>query len=67
MDGPRNDHTWRSKVDRERQMLYDITYMWNLINNINELISKQKQTHRPRKQSYGCQKGRGADKLGVWN
>ena len=36
---------------RERQVSY-ITFMWNLKNNINEL-TKQKQTHRHRKQSYG--------------
>ena len=30
MDGPRDDHTKWSKSDRERQILYDITYMWNL-------------------------------------
>ena len=27
-----------SKSDRERQMPYDITYMWNLKYNTNELI-----------------------------
>ena len=26
--------------------VYDITYMYNLKNDVNELISKQKQTHR---------------------
>ena len=26
--------------DRERQISYDITYMWNLKNNTNELIYK---------------------------
>ena len=30
--------------DRERKMLYDFTYMWNLKNKINEQ-AKQKQTH----------------------
>ena len=30
MDGPRDDHTKWSKPDKERQILYDITYMWNL-------------------------------------
>ena len=27
-----------SEVVRERQILYDITYMWNLKNNTNEYI-----------------------------
>ena len=32
------------------------------------LFTKQKQTHRLRKQTYGYQrgKGRGRDKLGIW-
>ena len=31
-DGPRDCHTEWSKSDRERQMSYDIAYMWNLKN-----------------------------------
>ena len=38
MDGPRDYHTKWSKSERERQIPYDITYMWNLKYNINELI-----------------------------
>ena len=30
MDGHMEYHTKWSKSDRERQMSYDITYMWNL-------------------------------------
>ena len=30
MDGPRHYHTNWSKSERERQILYDITYMWDL-------------------------------------
>ena len=33
--------------------------MWNLKNDTNELIYKQKQTHRHRKQTYGYQRGKG--------
>ena len=34
-------HTERSKSDRERQIPYDIIYMWNLIKNeLKELIYK---------------------------
>ena len=57
-----------SEVSQTRQISYDITAMWNLkIIEIN-LLTKQKQTHRHRKQIYGCQKGktRGRDKLGNW-
>ena len=59
-----------SKSDRERQILYDITYMWNLKKKIQiHLLTKQKQTHRHRKQTYGYQRGKGRwrDKLGVWD
>ena len=35
MDGPRDYHTKWSKSERERQILYDITYMWNLKYNTN--------------------------------
>ena len=49
--GPRDDHPQRSQSEGERQMSYDTTYMRNLKNNnINEL-TKQKQTHRHRKQT----------------
>ena len=40
MDGLRDCHTEWSKSDRERQILHDITYMWNLKNNTNESIYK---------------------------
>ena len=32
--GPRDYHTKWSKSDRERQISYDITYIWNLKKNI---------------------------------
>ena len=40
VDGPRICHTEWSKPERERQISYDITYMWNLKNDVNELIYK---------------------------
>ena len=40
MDGPGEYYTEWSKSDRERQILYDITYMWNLKNNTSESIYK---------------------------
>ena len=30
MDGPRDYYTKWSKSDRERQILYDTAYMWNI-------------------------------------
>ena len=55
MDRPRDYHTKWSKSEGERQIPYDITYMWNLIYDTN-LSTKQKQTHRHREQTCGCQK-----------
>ena len=37
MDGPRDCHTERSNSDRERQISYDIAYIWNLKNGTNEI------------------------------
>ena len=38
MDGPRDHHTKWSKSERKRQIPCDITYMWNLKYDTNELI-----------------------------
>ena len=38
MDGPKDYHTKWSKSERERQIPDDITYMWNLKYDTNELI-----------------------------
>ena len=45
----------------------DITYTWNLKYDTNEFVMKQKQTHRHRKQIYGCQRRKRVkeDKTGV--
>ena len=40
IDGPRDYYTKWSKSDRERQILYDIIFMWNLKKNTNESIYK---------------------------
>ena len=40
MDGAGDHYTEWSKSEGERQILYDITYMWNLKYNTNELIYK---------------------------
>ena len=40
MDGPRDYHTKWRKSDRERQISYDITYMWSLKYDKSELIYK---------------------------
>ena len=54
LDGPRDYHT---KSDRERQKSHAVTYIENLKNDANELISKIERD---------CyQRGWGRDKLGV--
>ena len=54
MDGPGDYHTKWSKSDRERQTSYNIAYMWNLKKMIQtKLFTKQKQSHKLRKQTYG--------------
>ena len=60
------------KKKRERQISYDITYIWNLKYDTSKAICeilpmKQKQIHRHRDQtcvSQGRKWGRG--RLGVW-
>ena len=42
MDGPRDYHTKWSKSGRERQIPYDITYMWKLNYDTNELTYETK-------------------------
>ena len=43
MDGPTDSHIEWGKSDRERHILYDITYMWNLKNMVQmNLFTKQK-------------------------
>ena len=59
MDGPRDDHTKWSKSDREGQILYDVTYMWNLKYDTNELIHKTATRLIDREQTCGCQGGEG--------
>ena len=44
---------------RERQISYDITYMWNLKKMIQmNLLTKQKQTDRHRNKICGYQRGK---------
>ena len=44
MDGTRDSHTEWSKSERERQIPYDITYIWNVIYSTNERFYR-KETH----------------------
>ena len=55
MDGPRECHTERNV---RREILCDSLHMWNLKRNDASEVTKQKETHRLRNQTYGCQMGR---------
>ena len=68
MDGPRDYHTKWSKSERERQIPYDITYMWNVKYDTNKLIYKT-ETHSDIENSLVVAKVEGVwgrDGLGVW-
>ena len=40
MDGPRDYHTKQIKSERERQIPYDITYVWNLQNRLTDIENR---------------------------
>ena len=51
IDEPRDYHTKWSKSEKERQIPYDIAYMWNLKYDTNVLTYKT-QTHRHEKTCF---------------
>ena len=56
---PRVCHTDSSMSDRKREALCNVIYMGNLKrNDTDELITKQKQTHRLRERTHGYHGGR---------
>ena len=59
MDGPGDYHTEWTKSDRKRQILYDVTYMWNLKNSTNELIYKTETDLQTYKTNLWLPKGKG--------
>lgn len=60
-DGPRHDHTKRPKSDKDKSYCLYVESKMNL-------FTKQRETHRRRKQAYSPygKGGRGRDKLGGW-
>ena len=44
MDGPRVYHTKWSKSEKDRQIPYDVTYMWNLKYDTKELMCRNRLT-----------------------
>ena len=60
MNGPRDYHTKQNKPKRERQIPYDITYMWNLKYGTDELIYETEtssQTERAVLRPHFCSLG----------
>ena len=54
MDGSRDCHTEWSNSGTERQISYDITYMWNQkLKTVN--VTEMKQAYRYREQTSGYQ------------
>ena len=58
MGWPRDYHTKWSKSDSKRQVSYDITYMWNLKNNTNELVCKTETYSQTKKTNIWLPKGK---------
>ena len=68
MDGPRDYYTKWNKSEGEKQVVYDITYMWKSKKkkDTNELIYKTESNSQTLKTTFWLPKGkRGKDKLGV--
>ena len=67
MDATRDDHTKWSKSERERQIPYDITYMWNLKYGTNEPIYETETDSTDIENTLVITKGEGErDGRGVW-
>ena len=58
MGGPRDYHTKRSKSEREKQIPYNITYMWNLKYNTNEHIYKTEMDSQIQRTDLWLPRGR---------
>ena len=69
MDGPGNHHTKWSKPDRERQMSYDIAYIWNLKKwyKWTYIQDRNRPTDIENRLLVTKEESGWRDKLGVWN
>ena len=68
MDGSRDYHTKGSKSDWERQILYVITYMWNLIKKNVCILKRNRLTDTENKVEVTSGKRKGGRwQDGVWN
>ena len=61
MGGPRDCFTKWSKSDRESQVSYDITYMWNLKYDKNELIDEKETDSQTQKTNLWLPKEKGGE------
>ena len=59
MKGPREYHTKQNKSERERQIPYDITYMWNLKYDTNEHIYETETDSKTQRIDLWLPRGRG--------
>ena len=73
MDVLGGQYTKCNKSDRETQILYDVTYMWNVKKPKKLVNVTKKQTHRYREQISGYQwggegqyRGRGVRGTNYW-
>ena len=63
MNGPRECHTELSKSEREREILYDIPYMWNLKrNDTHELTYKAERDSQTKNKLISAQ-GKGKSRI----
>ena len=67
MDGHRDCHTEWSKSDRERQISYDITYMWNLKKGYKWTYIQNRNRVTDVENKLMVTGGWGGDKLGDWD
>ena len=70
VDRPRENYALWNKSGRERQILYDGIYMWNLKYNTNTCIQQNRIRFTDREKKLMVIKwesGEGRGKLGVWD
>ena len=70
MDGPRDYPTKRSKSERQRQISYDISYMWDLKYDTNERIYETETDSQTLRTDLWLPRGRrgwGRDRWGAWD
>lgn len=58
MPGPRKYHANWGKSGRERKILYDIIYVWNVKNNTNESIYKTETDSQKIENKHMVNKGK---------